>query len=147
MNVFTNFTLKELIISFNKNNFTFITGFGMIVDFNTSYYVLDTETIFLLNDNYAYVTQKKFSLPFYLVNTNSSLYITGDENMWKTDKYLNVLKTHTKYASYRDIYLNSTENFIYVASEAYTYFQAFDLNLVLKNTVSISPSNPRSFSE
>ena len=93
------------------------------------------------------MTQKKFSLPFYLVNTNSSLYITGDENIWKTDKYLNVLKTHTKYASYRDIYLNSTENFIYVASEAYTYFQAFDLNLVLKNTVSISPSNPRSFSE
>jgi hypothetical protein len=60
----------------------------MMVDFNTSYYVVDYDYgVFLLNDNYDYLTKKTFSKPNYIVNVNSSLYITGDENIWKTDKY------------------------------------------------------------
>jgi hypothetical protein len=89
---------------------------------------------------------KAFSAPYYMMTVNSKLFITGNENIWKTDKYLNVLITHSDTnASYRDIYFNSTENLIYVASIAYTYFKVFDLNLTLKHNVSVSPNNPRSF--
>jgi hypothetical protein len=120
------------------------------VDINTTYYVLDynANRIFLLNDNYGYLTHKAFTNPAYMVTVYSYLYITGNSDICKTDKYLNVLKTHTEFgASYRGIYFNSTENSIYVAPNTYTYFQVFDLNLTLKYTVSISTYRPYSFSE
>jgi hypothetical protein len=89
----------------------------MMVDFNTSYYVVDYDSgVFLLNDSYGYVTKKTFSKPNYIVNVNSSLYITGENNIWKTDKYLNILKTFTSSgANYRGILYNCTENLIYLA--------------------------------
>jgi hypothetical protein len=48
---------------------------------------------------------------------------------------------------YRGIYFNSTEYLIYAAGKSYTHIQVFDLNLTLKNNVSVSPHNPRSFGE
>jgi hypothetical protein len=123
----------------------------MMVDFNTSYYVADTTTgnVFLLNDNYGYVTKKPFSNPSYIINVNSSLYITGDSNIWKTDKYLNILVTYstTTVHNYDGILFNCTDNLIYAAPYTYTYFQVFDLNLALRNSVSVSPHNPRSLAE
>jgi hypothetical protein len=122
-----------------------------MVDFNTSYYVADSTTgnVFLLNDNYGYITKKPFSNPSYIVNVNSSLYITGDSNIWKTDKHLNILTTYTSttIANYRGIFFNCTEGLIYGAPYAYTYFQVFDLNLALHDNISVSPHNPRSFAE
>ncbi len=122
----------------------------MMVDFNTSYYVVDysTNRIYLLNDNYGYVTEKTFSKPNYIFNANSSLYITGDSNIWKTDKYLNILKTFTSsFAKYRGILYNCTENLIYVAPYTYTYLHVFDLNLNLNSTINVSPHNPVSLAE
>ena len=135
--------------SLNGNNFSFLHGFGMMIDSNTSYYVMDYDlnNIFLLNDNYAFVTNKPFSKPTYMLTINSSLYITGDKNIWKTDKYLNVLIAYYGSGYYRDIYYNTTENLIYVAPKAYTYFQVFDLNLTLIYNVNLSFSNPRSFGD
>ncbi len=122
-----------------------------MVDFNTSYYVIDSlaNIIFLLNDNYGYITKKTFSNPNYIVNVNSSLYITGGSNIWKTDKYLNILITYstTTVHNYNIILFNCTENLIYVAPSAHNYFQVFDLNLTLYNNVSVSPHNPRSLAE
>jgi predicted phage gp36 major capsid-like protein len=41
---------------------TSLSGFGMMVDFNTSYYVVDYDSgVFLLNDNYGYVTKQAVS--------------------------------------------------------------------------------------
>jgi hypothetical protein len=123
----------------------------MIADCNTSYYLLDWSTgnIFLLNDNYGYVTKKVFSKPNYMVTVNSSVYISADSNIWKTDKYLNILITYssTIVAYYNGILFNRTESLIYAAPYAYTYFQVFDLNLALRNNVSVSPHNPRSLAE
>jgi hypothetical protein len=122
----------------------------MMCDFNTSYYIIDlsTDTIFVLNDNYGYITKKSFSEPAFMIAINASLYITGDENIWKTDKNLNVLKTYNESGRYRGIYFNSTENLIYVASKLYTYIQVFDLNLTYKYIVNLPPAyNARSFGE
>jgi hypothetical protein len=122
----------------------------MMVDFNTSYYVVDYYAgVFLLNDNYGYIAKKTFSKPNYIVNVNSSLYITGDSNIWKTDKYLNISITYstTTVHNYNGILFNCKENLIYVAPYTYTYFQVFDLNLSLHNNVSVSPHNPRSLAE
>jgi hypothetical protein len=120
----------------------------MISDFNTSYYVSDFNGhIFLLNENYGYVTNKTFILPAYMVTVNSSLFITGGSNIWKTDKNLNILKTHNESGNYRGIYFNLTENIIYVAPIAYTYLQFFDSNLNFKYNVSVSPNYPYSLSE
>ena len=73
--------------SVNGFNFSWLQGFGMMVDFNTSYYVVDfpTNQIFLLNENYDYVVKKNFSNPKYMVTANSNLYIAGDAIIWKTD--------------------------------------------------------------
>ena len=121
----------------------------MMVDFNTSYYVVDYYAgVFLLNDNYGYIAKKTFSKPNYIVNANSNLYITGDNNIWKTDKYLNISKTFTsRGADYRGILFKCTENLIYVASSTNTYLQVFDLNLNLNSTINVSPHYPRSFAE
>ena len=143
--------MKISITSLNGNSFTQLQGFGMMVDFNTSYYIMDeiNNITFLLNDNYDYETMKTFSRPNYMVTINSSLYITGNNNVWKTDKYLNVLITHTESggANYNGIHFNCTDNLIYAASTGYTYFQVFDLNLTLNHTISVYPNNPRSFDE
>jgi hypothetical protein len=82
----------------------------------------------------------------YIVNVNSSLYITGDENIWKTDKYLNILKTFTSSGpKYQGILYNCTENLIYVAPYTNEYLEVFDLNLNVNSTISVSPYNPVSF--
>ncbi len=46
--------------------------------------------IFLLNDNYDYVSWKKILKTQLAVTINSSLYKTGYNIVWKTDKYLNI---------------------------------------------------------
>ena len=111
-----------------------------MVDFNTSYYVVDYYAgVFLLNDNYGYIAKKTFSKPNYIVNANSNLYITGDNNIWKTDKYLNILITYSSSGSkYQGIFYNCTENLIYVAPYTNAYLQVFDLNLNLNSTISVA---------
>ncbi len=119
-------------------------------DFNTSYYITNEygQAIYILNDNYDYVSRKTFIYSGCMVTINSSLYITGSHNIWKTDKYLNILITHTESgAYYYGIYFNCTNNFIYVAPTVYSYIQVFDLNLTFNHTISVDPNNPRSFSE
>jgi hypothetical protein len=143
--------LKNFITSLNGNSFSWLHGFGMMVDFNTSYYVADLSAnrIYLLNDNYEYVANKTFSSPAYMVTINSSLYITGFSSIWKTDKYLNVLQTYTSIgAQYRGIYFNSSEKLIHIADRLKTDFQVLNMNLSLEYTVNLSQNcYPYSFSE
>jgi hypothetical protein len=123
----------------------------MMAGFNTSYYVMDyvANIIFLLNDNYGYMNKKSFSKPTYILTIGSSLYITGDNDIWKTDESLNVLRKYSSQSSaqYRVMYFNCTENEIYVSSQQYKYIQVFHLNLTLKYNISTSSYNSRSFSE
>ena len=61
----------------------------------------------ILNDSHGYVTEKTFPQATYMLTMNSNLYITGDDNIWKTDKNLNILITYNgSGASYRDINFN-----------------------------------------
>jgi hypothetical protein len=151
MNVFSNYIIKTSINSLGGTILTWSSGFGMMVDFNTSYYVIDysANRIYLLNDDFAYVAMKTFSTPNYMITVSSSLYITGNKNIWKTDKYLNILMTYssTTVANYNGILFNYTENLIYVTPFTYTYLEVFDLNLNLKSIISVSPHNPRSLAE
>jgi hypothetical protein len=68
-----------------KMIFGFLHGFGMICDFNTSYYIMNfsTDTIFVLNDNYGYMTKKSFSEPAFMKAINTSLYIVCINNFQK----------------------------------------------------------------
>ena len=65
---------------------------------NNSYYIMDFSkgTIFALNYNYGYITKKSFSEPAFMIAFNASLFITGDENIRKTEKYLNLLQTYNE---------------------------------------------------
>ncbi len=55
--------------------------------------------------------------------------ITGENNIWKTDKYLNILITYSSIGSkYQGIFYNCTENLIYVAPYTNTDLHVFDLN-------------------
>jgi hypothetical protein len=148
MDVFSNYTINKSFTSFNGNNFSWTIGFAMMIDFNITYYITDNigNMIYLLNDNYDYITQKSFSQPSFIVTINSNLFITGERNIWKTDEYLNVLLTHSESGSYRGIYYNCTENLIYVAPLKYDYFQVFNINLTLNHNVSVSPKHAYSFS-
>ena len=121
----------------------------MMNDFNTTFYVIDYDAnrIYLLDENYEFISEKTFPVPNYMVTVNLSLYITGDNNIWKTDKYLNVLITYSESAYYNGIYFNSTEYSIYVAPFANAYFKVFDLDLNPQYTVSLSPYTPFSLAE
>ncbi len=139
-----------ILTSINVNTFGYLHGFGMICDFNTSYYIIDfnTNNIFILNDSYGYITKKTFAKPTYMLTMNSNLYITGDKNIWKTDNNLNILITYNgSGAAYRDIIFNLTENLIYVAPMTCTYLEVFDLNLTLKYQINLTSYEPHSFSE
>ena len=125
MKVFSNYKLNRSIISFGTNNFSQLGGFVMMVDSNTTYYVIEWNLgIFLLNDYYDYLNITKFSKSKYMITVNSSFYITGTNNIWKTDKYLNVLiEISDNIADFRDIFFNRSENLIYVAPKLYQYIQ------------------------
>ncbi len=137
----------------NGNSFTQLQDFGIMVDISTPYYITDRfgTHIYILNDNFDFLSMKTFSMSNYMVTINSSIYLTGTFNIWKTDNYLNILITLSdSNAFYNGIYFNCTENLIYVAPTGYTYFQVFDLNLTLNHTVRLLTNNnnynPRSFS-
>ena len=54
-----------------------------------------------------------------MIKVDTNLYITGNHNIWKTDKYLKELNTYNQYAAvFRGIYFNLTERLTYVAPEA-----------------------------
>ncbi len=150
LEVFDCFSLKLKISSFNVP-LTWTFGFGMMIDFNVTYYVADFfgNTIFILNDEWKYLTSKSFSNPAYMITIDDNLYIICDSYLYKTDKYLNILNTYqpTSSPSYRGIYYNSTSRLIYTVGESSKTIEIFDLNPSLNQTISVSSYTPRSISE
>ena len=147
MNAFTNYTLKISITALNANTFNTLYDFGMMADCNATYYVIDNalNLIFLLNDNYTYISSSSFTSATNMININSNLYIIGNSNIWKTDKYLNALITNTPATtSYKGIYYNSTNNLLYLVSSSSTVIDVIDLIFNLNDTISISPNIGRS---
>jgi hypothetical protein len=80
-----------------------------------------------------------------MININTDLYIVGNSNIWKTDKYLNNLITNAPATSaYKGIYYNSTNKLLYLVSSSTTVVDVLDLNFNLNDTISLSTSNGRS---
>ena len=152
MNVFTNFSLRSNIKLINGNSFTQLFGFGMMIDSNTTYYVLDKTggKVYILDEQYNYIAHKSFSTPCYMATTGSTVYISSLSNVYKTDKYLNLLSqfTSTNSPSYRGIYYNSTSSLIYVAafSSRVSTIDVFNSNLTFNGSIQLLPYTPYSIS-
>jgi hypothetical protein len=150
LNILKYLTVKYDITTFNGNKFDGLTGFYSSC--NASYYVVDNgaKRVHILNDDWSYVSYKNFSNPNYIIKIDSSLYLTGNTNIWKLDKDLNILIQYTStgiYPNYRGIYYNSSNRFIYVAPMSLTEILVFNLNLIFNHSISISSYTPYSITE
>jgi len=92
--VFSNPTIQSTINQLNGNSFGDIYGFGMYSSSGTVYYyVMDwgANKTYILNDQWSFISFKVFTTPAYMINIGNSLYMTGNLNVWKVDKDLNIL--------------------------------------------------------
>ena len=114
MSLFCNWSLQLNITKINSVSLSDAIGFGIL---NSYYYVGDysLNKIFILNESWSYISSKNFTRPTYLTTIGSSLYATGDNNIWKIDQNLNILIQYNAIGfspGHRGIYYNSTNNFI-----------------------------------
>ena len=56
-------------------------------------YVMDygANEVYILNDEWKFISFKSFSNPAYMISIGNSLYMTGHSNVWKVDQDLNIL--------------------------------------------------------
>ena len=143
MSVFNNSTIQSNITQFNGTAFSWLLGFGMMnSSCNASFYVMDwgANKVYIINDNWSFLSFETFNLPAYMITVENSLYLTGESNLWKLDLNLNVLIQFTETGTsplYRGLYFNSTNRFLYVAPFALTVIHVFDLNPTLSHSFSI----------
>jgi DNA-binding beta-propeller fold protein YncE len=145
-------TVRYNITAINGMNFNRLMGFGFSSLFNASYYVADivASKVHIFNDDWSYVSYKTFTRPTYMITIDRSIYMTGDINIWKLDKDLNILLQFNSTGStpyYSGIYFNSSNGFIYVAPCSLAEIQVFDLNLTYSHNISLSPYIPYAISE
>ena len=105
----------------------------------TLYYVTNYANglIFAFDENWNNLFNKSsFASAVYIAVRDDILYISGQANIWKTDKDLNVLiQYNTVGTPYYGIYYNSSNDFIYSAA-VYSYaIQIFDSNLTLNYSI------------
>ena len=91
--MFTNLTIQSTFNQLNGNSFGGLNGFGMYSSTNTTfYYVMDYyKGVYILNDEWSFISSKYFTYPFNMIPINNSHYMTGRDNVWKLDKDLNIL--------------------------------------------------------
>ncbi len=99
----------------------------------------------MFNKNWEFLNIKNLAKPVYMEIVDNELYITGDHNIYKTDKNVNLIKTFTNTgAGYRGIYYNKTNNIFYIAAEFLFKIDIFDRNLTLLFSISTGALNPYS---
>ena len=124
----------------------------MLISTNTRYYAISyvNSIIYILNDDWQYISNKSIGYyPYHMTSIANNLYIVGINNLWKTDKDLNVLITYNmknSIRSYWDLYLSPANNLIYVSAPYNSLIHVFDLNLNLIDTISTLTYQPRSIS-
>ena len=153
-NVFTNTTIQSNITQFNGSSFGSLMGFGMFSSTNSTYYVIDysANKVYILNEDWSFVTYKTFPYPAYMITVGNSLYMTGNSIIWKLDKDLNSLMQYEATGSlgytgppyYRNIFYNSTNCWLYVAPYYLNVIQVFDLALTYNHNISILTYSPLS---
>ena len=78
MSLFGNWSLHLNFTKLNSISLLVAVGLGLL---NSYYYVshYGSNTIYILNESWSYVSSKTFSQPVYLTTIGSSLYATGDK--------------------------------------------------------------------
>ena len=94
--MFSNSTIQLIFNQLNGISFDKLVGFGMYSSVNkTYYYVMDWGgKVFILNDEWKFISFKAFTYPVYMINIGKSLYMTGYLNVWKVDQDLNILRNY-----------------------------------------------------
>ena len=106
--------------------------------------------VFIFHDDWSYFSYKKFAGPAYMITIGNSLFMTGEENIWKLDENLNVLNRHVAtgtFPGYRELFYNSTNQLLYIAPHLLNVILVFDLNLVLNHSISTASYSPFSVAE
>ena len=148
--MFSNSTVKSTINQLNGNSFDDLAGFGIYSSSNTVYYYLmhyGADKIYILNDEWKFVSFKTFTGPVNMISIGNSLYMTGNSNVWKLDQYLNILINYkpSRFPKYRGISYNSSSGLIYVAASWVLFLkgiQVFSSDLTLIRSLSTSPHYP-----
>jgi hypothetical protein len=135
----------------NYSQDTFI-GFGMLISESTLYFVTNTleNKIYIFDEDWQYLDYKTFFMPKYIITVGRNMFITGEDNIWKTDKSINILvQTNPDGRQVEDGYycescdgygykgLYSIDNFLYVAHFKLDLIEIYNLNLVFDSTIQI----------
>jgi hypothetical protein len=136
--------MKSKITTLDGNSFNTF-GFGMNFT-KTSYYILNSfdDRIYILNDEYQFLSQISWSVPTKMITIGYSVYIAGYNYIFKTDTDLKVLLQFKDFhygPRYHDRYYNSTNSLMYVTATNFNSIHVFDLNLNLVDTMPISSLN------
>ena len=149
MSVFNNPVIQSTFNQFNGESFGELHGFGMHSSSDTVYYyVMDygANEVYILNDEWKFISFKSFSNPAYMISIGNSLYMTGHSNVWKVDQDLNILINYKPTGGspvYRGISYNPSNGLIYVVAYAnLNEIQVFNLNVTLIRSLSTSPHYP-----
>ena len=147
--MFINPNIQSTINKFNGNSFTYLKSFGMSPN-TTYYYAIDSFAyVYILNDDWSFITFKTFYSPTYMTKIQNSLYMIGFLNVWKIDQDLNILINHNPGGTpiYYGISYNPSNSLIYVAAYGLKEIQVFNLDLTLIRRFSTSPHAPFSITE
>ena len=153
MSEFNNPNIQSTINELNGESFGELCGFGMYSSSNvTYYYLMDwfANKVFILNDEWEFISFKNFSGPHCMILINSSLYMTGNHNIWKEDQDLNILINYQPtggYPWYCGISYNPSNGLIYVVAWNLNEVHVFNLDLTLIRRFSTSPHYPWSITE
>ena len=151
--MFNNPTIQLNITQLNGSLFGDLNGFAMYSSPNTTYYyVMDKVDykVYILNNEWEYVSFKSFSDPQSMIAIGQSLYMIGSFNAWKVDQDLNILINYDPVgdpAYYRGISYNPANDLIYVVGWNSQEITVFNLNLTLIRRVSTSSYQPLSITE
>ncbi len=75
------------------------------------------------------------------MSINNELFITADNGIFKTDKYLNIFESYIRInAGYRNFYYNHTSDILHVASANLKSIELFYRNLSLISSISLTNS-------
>jgi hypothetical protein len=139
MNLFQTYQLRQTI----TNNINFAHSFLSIVEINPPlYYVMNYDQLNILVYNESWEYQRTYPiiknnfLPSYSININGTIYIAGNFEVQKYDKYLNLTKQVSLRS--RGIYYNPSNQLIYVANYSSNIIKVFDQDLNLNSTISTS---------
>ncbi len=79
------------------------------------------------------------NVPYSILSINNEYFITGNNGIYKTDKYFNLVDSYISTgASYTSIYYNSTSDILYVVVQYSSRIDLFYRNLTFISSISLT---------